>query len=155
MSGVFLIKANKAWRENGMLKNEIISNFPFNETKPLVVVNMPDNHLGAHLFRNGLAAVIDLENGTPYKENQAIEFISLVNTITLQDSMSVVKTDSSFQVALIPWGRWIHGMHYDTMNYEVKNEWEVQGFEICSIKHKKILLLFGRRKMEKTLLISF
>lgn len=136
-----LWQCNLAWRENGQLKKSILAGYPHNEEQPIYLLNLPDNHLGAHLFRNGLAAALDLENNTELKENRFIYSIADINTTTIQDSVSVLPVINGYKIEAMHWGRWLHDLKFQDSLYQIENQWEL-GFDILHFNNKESSLYY-------------
>lgn len=97
-----LYRANTVWSEAGELSRRLVQDI--RSLPPggrLFILNAPDSWRGAYLFRNGLPAVVRLEEGGPrWKETHVLAFQNLHSP---QDGARCTKLDS-FALELVSIG---------------------------------------------------
>ncbi|MBX7224874.1 MAG: hypothetical protein K1X55_02465 [Chitinophagales bacterium] len=83
-----LIPTVNKWHEAGILTRELINNYPCSPEEEVYILNLPDNHRGAYVFRNCFAEGLSLFKNQHY-DRKKIHFIAMVNTTSLKDETEV------------------------------------------------------------------
>ena len=113
-----MMKEINIWKETGEIAYKMIDSYNF-ENEKVYTLNIPDNHKGAYLFRNGFVPAVRLNRGINIDE-KFNNFLS-INTLTTKDRITYSFQNNTLHVEATKWGRWFWKHGRGATNFEDKN----------------------------------